>query len=347
MSELKIQDAIKRVVEKKSLNEEEAYNVCIEIMEGNATPAQIASLLTALRMKGETVEEISGFCKAMRTKMMRINCQTKNLVDTCGTGGDGMYTFNISTSSAFIVAGAGCHVAKHGNKSASGFCGSADLLAGLKIKIDLTPEQVKECIEKTGIGFIFAPLFHPAMKFAIGPRKEIGIRTIFNLLGPLCNPACVKRQVIGVPKKEFMDKITGVLKNIGTEHTLVVCGGDGIDEITTTGKTYIQEIKGGNVTSYEILPEDFGIKRCHIDKLKVASFDESIDAFYEVIKGRPGPKTDIAILNAGAGIYVSGKAKTLEQGVELARKAVFTGLAFERFKELRRFINESSKGNPE
>ncbi len=345
MSESRIQDAIKKIVENKSLNEDEAYQVCIEIMEGKATPAQIASLLTALRMKGETIEEITGFCKAMRTKMIKINCQAQNLVDTCGTGGDGMHTFNISTTSAFIAAGAGCFVAKHGNRSVSSLCGSADLFSALGIKLDIDYELIKECIEKIGIGFLFAPLFHPAMKNVIGPRREIGIRTIFNILGPICNPALVEQQVIGVCRKEFLEKIGKTLNNLGVRHALIVYSADGIDEITTSARTYVLEIKNKGIMEFEISPEDYGMKRCSMEELRVRNNKENIDSFISILKGEPGPKTDTALLNAGAAIYVSGKAETIKQGVEMARESIFSGAALNKLEELRRFVNGHTKSD--
>ncbi|MEO0094363.1 MAG: anthranilate phosphoribosyltransferase [candidate division WOR-3 bacterium] len=336
-----ITEAIKKLVDNQSLGYDEAYLVCLEIMEGNATPAQIGSFLTALRMKGESVEEITGFCKAMREKMIKIDCGIENLVDTCGTGGDGLRTFNVSTASAFIIAGAGGSVAKHGNKSVSSICGSADLVSGLGIKFDLSPEMIKKCIEDIGIGFLFAPLFHPAMKFAIAPRKEIGIRTVFNLLGPLCNPANVRRQIIGVCQKEFMEKIATSLKNLNMKHCLVVCGADGMDEITTTTKTFVKEIKNGKIIDYEINPEDFNFRNCKIEEIQVKNSDESMKSFLDVLNGVSGPKTDIAILNAGAGIYVSGMAASLKEGMELARESVFSGSAMNKFKKLKEYIDES------
>lgn len=334
-----INEAIKKVVENQPLTQDEAYNVCIEIMEGNATPAQIGSFLTGMKMKGETIDEITGFCRAMREKMVKVDCKTDYLIDTCGTGGDNMHTFNISTVSAFIIAGADGYVAKHGNRAVSSLCGSADLLSSLGIKIELGPELVKECIEKIGIGFLFAPLFHPAMKFAIGPRKEIGIRTIFNLLGPLCNPAGVKRQVIGVCKKEFMEKIAYTLKNLNMEHCLVVYGADGIDEITITTETFVKEIKDGKIKNYELHPEEFGIKACAIEELQVKDMEENLRSLYDVLNGKECPKTDIAVLNAGAGLYVSGKASSIEEGVNLAKESIFSGSALKRLISLKEYID--------
>ncbi len=335
----KITDAIKKLVDNQSLSERESYDICLMIMDGKVTPAQIGCLLTALRVKGETVEEITGFCKAMREKMISIRCSVDKLIDTCGTGGDDRHTFNISTTSAFIAAGAGCSVAKHGNRSVSSLCGSADLISRLGIKIELEPELVKECIDNIGIGFLFAPLFHPAMKYAVVPRKEIGIRTIFNLLGPLCNPAGVKRQVVGVCKKEFMEKIAYTLKNLNMEHSLVVYGADGIDEITITTKTFVKEIKDGEIKDYELHPEEFGIKVCKVEELQVKDMEENLKSFYDVLNGKEGPRTDIAILNAGAGLYVAGKADSIKSGIKLAQESLFSGSALKKFNSLKEYID--------
>lgn len=343
--ETRINEAIKKIVENKSLSEKESFDVCLEIMAGSATPSQIGAFLTALRMKGETIEEITGFCRAMRERMIPIRPLVKFLIDTCGTGGDGMKTFNISTTAAFIAAGAGCFVAKHGNRSVSSLCGSADLISALGLRPDMEYELVKSCIENIGIGFLYAPIFHPAMKNVSNPRKEIGIRTIFNILGPLCNPANVTRQIIGIYRKDFMEKLAGVLMNLGVEHCLVVHGADGIDEITTTTKTYILEIIDKRMTSYEIQPEEFGIRKSSFDELMVQDGMDNLNSFLSVLNGIPGPKTDIAILNAGAAIYVAGKSETIKQGVELARESVFSGAALNKLEELRRFVNGYSKRN--
>ncbi|MEO0122509.1 MAG: anthranilate phosphoribosyltransferase [candidate division WOR-3 bacterium] len=339
----KITETIKKLVDNQSLSEKESYDICTMIMDGKVSPAQIGSLLTALRIKGETVDEITGFCRAMREKMVSIKPSATTIIDTCGTGGDGMRTFNISTTSAFIAAGAGCFVAKHGNRSVSSLCGSADLISGLGIKIELEPELVKECIDNIGVGFLFAPLFHPAMKYAVVPRKDIGIRTIFNLLGPLCNPAGVKNQIIGVCRKEFMEKIAKALINLNIERALIVYGGDGLDEITTTTKTYVLEIKHGNMTDYEISPEEFGMKRCRMEDLVVNDNKENLEVFMSILEGKPGAKTDTAVLNAGAAIYIAGKAESIKDGIEIARQSILSGSALNKLKELRRFVNEHAK----
>ena len=340
---MNIIEAIKLLIENKSLTQRQAYNICLEIMNGNATPAQIGSFLTALMMKGETADEITGFVRAMRKKMIRINCDLEALVDTCGTGGDTSGTFNISTTAAFIAAGAGCHVAKHGNRSNSSHCGSADLMQEIGIKIDLPKECVEECLKAHNIAFLYAPLFHPAMKSVSGPRKEMGIRTIFNLLGPIANPAGVQKQIIGVCKKEFLPKIAEVLKNLGAKHCLVMQGGDGIDEITTTTITYVQEIKDSRITCYTISPEEFGIKICSIEELRVKATEENKRAVIDILNCVPGPKTDIAIMNAGAAIYVAGKADSIAQGIERARESLYSKSALRKFEALKRYTNEFSE----
>lgn len=337
-----ITGAIKKVIEKTSLNEVEAYEVCAEIINANATPAQIAALLTALRIKGEGVEELIGFVKKMREKMVNIDFDSELLVDTCGTGGDFIRTFNISTTAAIIAAGAGCYVAKHGNRSNSSHCGSADLLEALGINIGLQKEAVEECLKEHNIAFIFAPLFHPAMKSVREPRKEIEIRTIFNLLGPLVNPAGVKRQVIGVCERRLLSIIAEVLQNLGAEHCLVVHGADGMDEFTTTTITYVQEIKNGKIIDYTIAPEDFGIRRCSIEELKVRNTEENKKVVNDILNCLPGPRSDIAILNAGAAIYVAGQSESIRQGIEFARESVYSGRALEKFEAWRRFTNEHS-----
>lgn len=339
---MKITEAIKKVIDKKSLDQVEAYMVCSEIMDGIATPAQIGSLLTALRIKGESIEEMIGFTKAMREKMVCIDFNSAPLIDTCGTGGDLSGTFNISTISAIIAAGAGCYVAKHGNRSNSSHCGSADLLEALDIKINLTRNQVEKCLMEQNIAFIFAPLFHPAMKSVKGPRKEMEIRTIFNLLGPLVNPAGVKRQVIGVCDKRFLTPVAEVLKNLGAEHCLVVHGADGMDEFTITTMTYVQEIKNGKIIDYTITPEDFGLRRCGIEDLRVRDTEENKKVVNDILNCLPGPCSDIAILNAGAAIYVAGRAESISQGIEFAREAIYSKRALGKFEAWRRFTNELS-----
>jgi anthranilate phosphoribosyltransferase len=279
-----IKDAIKLSIEGQNLSEEQMIGAMRDIMEGNATDAQIGAFLTALRMKGETVEEITGAARVMREKAAKIK-SPKNTVDTCGTGGDMSHTFNISTTSAFVVAACGIPVAKHGNRSVSSSCGSADVLEALGIKIDLEPEKVEKCLEDTGFGFMFAPLFHPAMKYAIGPRKELGIRTIFNILGPLTNPAGAERQVLGVFSDKLTEPMANVLGKLGAERAFVVHGEDGLDEITNTDSTRISELKGGNVNTYYLSPDEFGLKKSDKESLSGGSAPDNARITIEILKG--------------------------------------------------------------
>lgn len=331
---MKISEAIKKVIELKSLSQQEAFEVAIEIMSGDTTGAQIGSLLTALRIKGETIDEITGFVRAMREKVTPIECSSKDLLDTCGTGGDSSGTFNISTISAFVAAGTGCRVAKHGNRSVSSKCGSADLLKALGVNIEITPERMARCIDEVGIGFLFAPILHKAMKYAIGPRREIGVRTIFNILGPLTNPAGARRQLLGLFSDELTEPIANVLKNLGSEHCIVVHGEDGLDEITITGKTFVKELHNGVVESYSIEPEDFGIQRSTIDNIKGGDINDNVRIALDVLNGGKGPKRDIVVFNAGAAIYVGGKAASLAEGIELAKESIDSRKAIERLQLL-------------
>ncbi|AEF96370.1 anthranilate phosphoribosyltransferase [Methanotorris igneus] len=333
-----ITDAIKKVVEFKDLNESEAIDVMNEIMSGKATPAQIASILTALRMKGETPVEIASFAKVMREFATKINPKVDKLVDTCGTGGDNLNTFNISTTVAFVVAGCGVAVAKHGNRSVSSKCGSADVLEALGVNLDLPPKKVEECIEKVGIGFLFAPLYHSAMKHALPVRKEIGIRTVFNVLGPLTNPANAEYQVVGVYDASLTEKIAEVLKLLGLKGAMVVHG-SGMDEITTTGETKISELKDGEIKTYTITPERFGLKRADIDELKGGDAKENANILKRILEGEEGAKRDIVLLNAAATLYVCGEAKSLEEGIKMAEKSIDSGKAMEKLEKLVEFTN--------
>jgi len=332
---MEIKEAIQRVVETKNLEENQARLVALEIMEGRATDAQITALLVGLRMKGETIEEIAGFVRAMREKSVKIKTESDDMVDTCGTGGDERGTFNISTASAFVAAGAGCRVAKHGNRSVSSQCGSADLLQELGVNIELSPEKVSECIDKVRMGFLFAPLFHKAMKYAIGPRKEIGIRTIFNVLGPLTNPAGTKKQVVGIFDETLTQPIARVLKDLGAESCMVVHGEDGLDEITTTGNTKISELKNNRIETYSIHPGDFGIKKASIQDLQGGDSKVSAAIILDIFRGKKGPKRDIVLLNAGAVIYVCGKASTMQEGIQMAAGSVDSSSALGVLEGLR------------
>jgi len=333
---MNIKEAIKKAIVKENIDQESAYKVALSIMSGEATDAQIGSLITALRMKGETVDEITGFVKAMRDKVTRINAPKEYLIDTCGTGGDGAGTFNISTISALVAAGAGCRVAKHGNRSVSSKCGSADLLKELGVNIETPPEKVEKCIEEAGVGFLFAPLLHPAMKYAIGPRREMAVRTIFNILGPLTNPADAKRQLLGVYSKELTTPIANVLANLDSIHCMVVHGEDGLDEITTTGKTFVSELKDGKIKEYTISPEDFGMIKRKSEDLKGGTPQANAEITLNLLKGGSGGKRETTILNSGAAIYVSGKADSLAEGIEKAKKSIDSGEALKKLEALRK-----------
>lgn len=331
-----IKELISKVIEKEDLTEEEATAVMNEIMEGEATPAQIAAFLTALRLKGESVEEITGFARVMREKATRVRVKEKTVVDTCGTGGDGTHTFNISTVAAFVVAGAGLVVAKHGNRSVSSKCGSADLLEALGVKIDADLGKVEECLKEVGIGFLFAPLLHGAMKYAIGPRREIGVRTVFNILGPLTNPAGANAQVLGVYAPELTETLSGVLRNLGSEHAFLVHGSDGLDEITLTGKTKVSELKEGEIANYFISPEDFGMRACEAEDLKGGTVQENAGIALDILKGKEGPKREVVLLNAASAIVAGGEAKDLAEGIEKAAASVDFGKAQEKLELLKK-----------
>ncbi|MCG8312985.1 MAG: anthranilate phosphoribosyltransferase [Pseudomonadales bacterium] len=331
---MEIQAALKKVIESESLSELEMAQVMRQIMTGEATPAQIGGFLVALRMKGETIDEITGAARVMRELATPVNVDKNYLVDTCGTGGDGANTFNISTTCAFVVAAAGGHVAKHGNRSVSSSSGSADVLEAAGVKLDMTPEQVARCVDSIGVGFMFAPAHHGAMKYAIGPRREMAVRTIFNVLGPLTNPAGAKRQVIGVFDQAWLRPLAEVLGRLGSEHVMVVHAEDGLDEISIATPTLVAELKDGKVTEYQITPEQFGLERSDLSSLGAASAQESLTLVKSVLGKEPGPAADIVALNAGAAIYVSGMAATLAQGVEQAQDAIGSGLAMAKLNEL-------------
>ncbi len=329
-----IKDAINLLVQGKDLSEEEMTGSMRDIMEGQATDAQIASFLTALRIKGETVREITGAAKVMREKAKKIKAP-EYTVDTCGTGGDMSNTFNISTTSAFIVAACGVPVAKHGNRSVSSRSGSADVLEALGVKIDLEPEKVEKCLEATGFGFMFAPLFHPAMKYAIGPRKELGIRTIFNILGPLTNPAGAERQVLGVFSDALTEPLAEVLANLGAKHVFVVHGEDGLDEITNTDKTKISELKNKGIDTYFITPEDLGFDRAKKQDLLGGTAEENAKITVDILKGKKGPKRDIVIMNAAATLLTGDRAKSFIEAAEKASEAIDSGEALKKLEEVK------------
>jgi anthranilate phosphoribosyltransferase len=330
---------ISKLVEGADLTPDEATGAMKTIMSGHATDAQIGSFLTALRMKGETVDEISACASVMREFAQGINPKVSGtLVDTCGTGGDKIKTFNISTISAFVIAGAGIPIAKHGNRSVTSKAGSADLLEALGVRIDMAPVDVEKAVEKIGIGFMFAPTFHGAMKYAIGPRKEIGIRTVFNILGPLTNPANAHAQVLGVYDADLTEKMAGVLLKLGTKRALVVHGKGGLDEISTFGKTKVSELKEGEIKTYEITPEDFGIKRASPGDLSGGDAKQNAGIAVSILKDKEkGPMRDIILLNSAAGIYVGGLATSIADAILLAGESIDTGNAYDKLEALINF----------
>lgn len=329
-----IREVIDILVSGSSLGFEEAAGVMEEIMGGEATPAQIAAFITALRIKGETVEEIAGLASVMRDRAIPVKA-TPPLIDTCGTGGDNCASINISTAAAFIAAGAGLKVAKHGNRAMTSHCGSADVLEALGVKIDLGSEGVAKCLEEAGIGFMFAPIFHPAMKHAAGPRREIGIRTVFNILGPLTNPARAEAQVIGVPNEEVGNKIAAVLHRLGTKHSLVVHSRDGMDEISTNGPSLVWEItENGSAAPYEISPEDFGVQRADLTAVRGGTPEENAEALRGMLGGEKGPLRDVAVMNAAAALLAGDKVTELKEGVRLAVEIIDSGRAREKLDGL-------------
>ncbi|MBI5554879.1 MAG: anthranilate phosphoribosyltransferase [Elusimicrobia bacterium] len=350
-----IKEAIGKIVEKKDLSEQEAIEVMNEIMNGEATEAQIGAFITALRMKGETVEEITGCAKVMREQATPIrvannkvvdldrddiNIEPETIVDTCGTGGDRTNTFNISTASAFVVAGAGLKVAKHGNRSVSSLCGSADVIETLGINLNVPPTEVEKCLNEVGISFLFAPLLHGAMKYAAGPRKQIGIRTIFNILGPLSNPAKATAQVLGVYSEHLCEVMARVLGNLGVRRAMVVHGLDAIDEISITGPTQVAELKDDQVKSYDVFPEQFGLKSATMEDIRGGNAQKNAQIILNILKGEKGVKRDIVLLNAAAAIYVGGKVKNMERGIKIASDSIDSGKALEKLESLREYTNK-------
>lgn len=336
---MQFKDYIEKILNNFNLTEDEASSVFGEIMEGKLTNAQISAFVVALRSKGETIDEITGFVKTMRNRMEKIHVNGNHLIDTCGTGGDGKNTFNISTLSAFVAAGAGCKIAKHGNRAVSSKSGSADLLESLGVKINLSPEKVKKSIEETGMGFLFAPNFHKAMKYAAPARREIGIKTVFNILGPLTNPANAKRQLTGVFNEKLTEPLAGVLKKLGTERAMIVHGEDGLDEITITGKTKITELYDGKIKTYHVEPEEFGINRGNLNDIVYKNAEENKEIALSILKGEKSSRRDIVLLNAGATIYLSGIANSLKEGISLAKESIDSGAAMKKLNELIEFTN--------
>lgn len=336
---MQIQIAISQLINREDLSLESMQQVMRQIMTGEASDAQIAGFLVALRMKGETVDEIQGGAEIMRELSTKVVAEPLNLVDTCGTGGDGSQLFNVSTASAFVAAAAGARVAKHGNRSVSSKSGSADLLEAAGVKLDLNPEQVSKCIAEIGIGFMFAPAHHGAMKHAIGPRKELATRTIFNLLGPLTNPASAPNQLLGVFDQAWLRPMAEVLQRLGSTHVMVVHSSDGLDEISASAPTYVCELKGEEISQYEISPQDFGMTPVRLESLSASDPSTSLELVKQGINDLDSAAANIVSLNAGASIYVSGVADSLSEGVAMAQDAIGTGLAANKLSELVSFSN--------
>ncbi len=349
-----IKEAIAKVVEGHDLTQEEMEGAMEEIMTGNATPAQIGSFITALRIKGETVDEITGAARVMRNKATKINVgnnlvnidrddinlDTETILDTCGTGGDGTHTFNVSTATAFVGAGGGVKVAKHGNRAVSSLCGSADVLKNLGVSLDISHEDVGRCIQELGIGFLFAPLFHGAMKYAAEPRRDIGLRTIFNVLGPLTNPANATAQVLGVYHPDLTEKLARVLGRLGTREAFVVCGEGIFDEISICSPTRVSHLKDGNVETFEMTPEQYGFNRANPEEIKGGDAQENSRIIRELLDGEKGPKRDMVVLNAAAAFVVAGLDEDLTRGIERAKDCIDSGRARDKLDALIRFTRQ-------
>ncbi len=333
-----MKELLEKLSSKINLDEPEAYNAMLSIMNGDYTPAQIAGFLMGMRMKGETVTEISGFVRAMRDKSCKV-AGPEGMLDTCGTGGDGASTFNVSTAAAIVAAAAGVPVAKHGNKSVSSKCGSADVFQQLGVKIDMEANQAQNCLREVGLAFLFAPVYHPSMKHAVGPRREMGIRTVFNLLGPMSNPAGVKKQVIGVFNLQAAEKMIQVLQKTGSDHVLVIHSEDGLDEISISADTHVFELVNGEIQRQKIRPEDMGIKRQNLSSINGGDAVTNADIITKMLCGVKGPQLDITAFNAGAAIYTSGKSATIHEGVKIAYDTILSGKAKRKLADL---INYSS-----
>lgn len=330
-----LRPAIAKVASHAHLTEAEAHQAMSVIMDGEATPAQIASFITGLAMRGETVEEITGFARAMREHAVAITPRVDHVVDVVGTGGDRLNTFNISTTTSFVVAGAGGHVAKHGNRAASSRSGSADVLEALGINISAPPEVVQACVEEIGVGYLFAPQFHPAFKHAVVPRREIAIRTVFNILGPLTNPARARRYLMGVSGPAYTEVMAKVLGGLGGERALVVHGEDGMDEISLSAATRVSDMDAGEVRTYTITPEEFGFERAPLEALRGGTAQENAEISVEILQGGRGPRRDIVVLNAGAALVAAGLAETVADGIDLAAHSIDSGAAYAKLEALR------------
>ncbi|MBF7081840.1 anthranilate phosphoribosyltransferase [Desulfallas sp. Bu1-1] len=332
-----IKELLKKVVAGENLTEAEAAAAMEEIMDGGATPAQIAGLLTALKLKGETIDEITGFARVMRSKATPVRSCHPLLVDTCGTGGDGANTFNISTAAALVLAGAGVKVAKHGNRSVSSRCGSADVLEALGVNLDLEPGEMAACLEEVGIAFLYAPALHGAMKHAAGPRRELGFRTVFNILGPLTNPAGARAQVLGVYSAQLVPVLAEVLLRLGAQRAFVVHGAGGLDEVSPAGPALVCEVKDGNIFEYTLDPGEFGFARAGTDQLAGGSPEENAEIILSILKGEAGPRRDAVVLNAALGLMAAGAAEDFTSGIDLAARSLDRGLAQAKLQEMIRF----------
>ncbi len=333
-----VKTALTTLIERRDLSRDEMLSIMHQIMSGELTPVQIAGILVALRAKGETVTEIAAAAQVMRELSTKVPLgSVANLVDTCGTGGDGAHTFNISTASALVAAAAGVKVAKHGGRSVSSTCGSADVLEALGVNVNLTPEQMAMCVQEIGVGFMFAPNYHSAMKHAAPVRRELGVRTLFNLLGPMTNPAGAPNQVMGVFARDLVPKLAQVLKQLGSRHVMVVHAADGLDEISLGCDTYVAELRAGDVSEYSLNPQQFGLDNCASEKLAVHNIDEAKAMLQSVFENQDGPAKDIVTLNAGAAIYVGAAASTLQEGVAKARAAIESGAAQAKLQQLIQF----------
>lgn len=339
---MQIKDAISELLKGQDLTECRAESVMDEIMSGEATAAQIGGFLVALRLKGETAEEVTGLTRVMRRNCVPVLPRCQNLVDTCGTGGDGFGTFNISTASAFVAAGAGLAIAKHGNRSVSSKCGSADVLQALGVRLDLDPSQIAACIDEVGIGFLFAPMLHPAMKHVVGPRREMGVRTVFNILGPLANPAGAQAQVLGVYDGALILMIAQVLNALGSRSAYVVNSAEGLDELSTTGPNRVARLMDGRVRSYSLDPADLGLPRAELDDLLGGDAEENAALIKNVLDGEPGPRRDVVLLNAAAALEAGGLAGDLRSGLELAAHSIDAGAARSKLDAMIAFTNNGA-----
>jgi len=337
---MNIQQAIAQLVAGTNLTEQEMVEVMNQVMTGEATPIQVGAFLTALRIQGETVEEVTGAARVMREKASHVDAGDGCVLDTCGTGGDGKNTFNISTTVAFVVAAAGITVAKHGNRAVSSGSGSADVLGALGVRIDVPKETVERCLREVGLGFLFAPALHGAMKYAAAPRREVGIRTIFNLLGPLTNPAKASHQLLGIYDGTLIETVAQVLGNLGSQRAMVVHGDEGLDEISLGGPTAVAEWKDGAVARYTLNPEEFGFEKCPAGRLTAADPAECAAIVTSVLKGEPGPARDVVVLNSGAALCVTERVATIADGIDLARERIDSGAALETLQHLVEVTNE-------